>query len=700
MAAIAGQPSPKPSSLKGPIANKNAQADIDSFVSQYSAPKLVAPNQQAPAQGSSEIDSFISDNTPPAEPRSAFSLSGRGLAQGALNTLPTVLGIAGGIAGGAAGFLSPIPGGTAMGTVGGAGAGGIAGQSLKSALESALFGNNPQSRSEFYKDLGKEGINQAENAMLGEIVPVFQKSFSASGIKKMGSALGIPEEATGTYLNAPKAVKDLAAQTNGDVATASDIKRQGFQDAIKQTKGELEDPILQLMHTKGTTASDREVGDQVKTLIHNDVEAKYGPFQKAYSEIEQVHQAAPISDRARKDFQDSTRSWALEKFPQSSQSWNRVKAYTDSFSASNNGAQFNSVLDALKDEISAAYRTGKTREAQFLSTLEGKAEDFLDNQFEGIARRVSAGKATPEEMLGFERMMVAQKNPNVPASADNLNAYTKSVAKDFLAGKDKIRKDYAGFKSFMSNLEEGTQVSSNGPMSFLRKLDEVPAEKLVSKMFDEKNSAALETMKKETPAVFNAIAQNKVKEIMLESTSKEGLDVAKFHENVMSLSKEVRNVLFEPSELGLINKTLSNPKYQRLNNVLNRIDQKLITPNTNHNALLAAGNTAAENNRGLRDLGELSLLTGTNMVNDTRLLSSMEHYGKTKLNREQMFKLLVNPAGAAIRATPQTPMAKQLTGQAAGAALRGATRGVSTFINGSSPEPVFNPLPAPPQDEE
>ena len=642
MAAVSGQPAPKPSQIKSPVPEASLQADFDAALDEIGAnpPAIQAataspsiePTQPNPIDA--EFEAALNEVAPTAqeaEPeRPWYDVTGKGLVQGALAAIPTVTGAGGAIIGGLTGGPLGIPAGAA--------AGGVAGESLKKTLESALFGQKPESRKEFYKGLASEGLTQAEGAMIGELIPVAAKGIKEA-MKKAGKALGIAEQTTGTYIDAPDAVKQLVKESNGDIVTAADMKRGEFQSVIKAKRGELEDPALQLMASKGTLATDREVGDQVKNLIKQNVETKYGPFKEAYAQIDQVNKALPLPDEARLKFSSGLKDWALDNFPQSGKSYSQVRQYADAFDASSNGLQFDNVVKELNGEIATAYRMGNTNQAQLLTQVKNRANEFMENRVTKLAEGVLNGKASQQEIATFKQ--IAANSP-VVKDPGAIDTYYKEVAKNFLDNKSKIKSDYAGFKTFMEGLGEQTKIRSKGTFDFINSLDDVPSEKLVSKMFDVKNTRALQQMRKETPEVFDALSRNKVKEMMSDSVGKDGgLDVVGFYQNVQKLPKEVRDLLFSKEDMVTLGKTVLNPDYVKLNQAVSDLPPMLLTPGSNHNKLLAVGAHPERNARELSNLKRISDITGKNLVHDAQLLSAMEHYGKSKLSREQLFKLLL-----------------------------------------------------------
>ncbi len=635
MAAIKGQPSPKPGSLESPVPGKSAEDEAAAFMAD-SAPHL-SPEAEAAA--------FMNEQAPPPEPHGLVEQAARG----AINALPG-LGTMGGAALGTA--AGPV------GTIAGAGLGAAAGLSLKRGLENWLFGDQlPQTRADLYGGLAKEAGTAAAFQAAVELVPGAVAK-AESGLKSLASKVKTSVM--------PEPVQQLYAQSNGDMAVAADQVRTQIKQGVDTAKAQFEEPTLQLIQGRATNLSDREVGDSVKQLIKSDVEQRYGPFKQAYQSLNEVSRATPIPDEARRTFGSKLTDWALNEFPENSDSYRLVRRFKDSFEASNSGLQFENALKDVRSSARAAYQAGDGRKGEVLNAIAAKADDFLEGQVEGLAKRISAGKASPEEM-GFLNQVVQSRGIQ---EADP-SKYATQLASDFLSARTKVKADYRGFKEFMDNLSGATKIRSSGTMNFLDKLDDVPSEKLVAKMFDERNSAALEQMKKETPEVFKQLASFRVKELAAESVVKGELDATKFWSNVKGLPPEVRNVLFSPEELTTLESVAQNPKLMKLNDVTGRMDPKLLNSGTNHNALVAAGKGQ---NRGLNDLGELSLVTGQNFVRQAQLIGELDKFSKLGKRLQGYAETAGMAAKVADKLNPfsgimQTPAGRAAVGQGAEALI-------------------------------
>ncbi len=637
------QPYANPSSLPDPIPGKSA---LDDFMASQSA-SIPSPKTNS-GGGTSALDAFMSKQESPQQ------FPGEGYVRGALEALPAAGAVVGGAAAAAAGGIPSLGLGAAPAAVVGAAGGGVAGTSLRDYLKSAIFNEGPQSREEQYKNLAAGGIQEATNQMGGAAVgkvaelasPIAKKAFF-KGVE-IAAGGNVPPDVLEHYIKAPAMVKAMALQSGGEVPVAANMVREGMQTAINQTVGDLERPAMEMLTRRASPLTDRETGDSIKSLIKGNIDQRYGKFKEAYQNLGEISKSVPIADESRHAFGEGLSNWAIEEFPQSSKSYGVVKRYQDAFQASNNGAQFESVIRDLKDEASVAYRSGEFRKAEMLQKLQDKATGFLEDQTTSLAKRIQMGKASPQEAQ-FASAMAQQRG--LPPE-EGLK-YTKNLAKDYLANKDAVRNDYAAFKSFMEDTVEQTKVRGSGrsTINFLDKMDSVPSEKLVERMMDPKNSRALQTMKRETPEVFQSISDYKVKKLVENASPDGNLDLGKFHSDIMKLQPEIRHLLFAPEDLQALQATVSNPRYVKINELRARIPEGLITPNTAPDALLAAGRPQSQH---AIDLGELSRLTGQNFMLDAKNLAAMNTFAKNPTTRKELLKLGVNAAKLAEDFLPLT----------------------------------------------
>lgn len=683
MTAVKGQPSPKPQSL--PQKPEQVAADVVA-----SAPKIdmfAAPSQEEMDLFSPPTEAELTSEAAPA--KSFISEAGHIMAQsswpivktaGLLIENPESLPIAGGLAG------------TIYGPWG-SGAGAAFGSAAKDAIE--LFDGQKKDPVDVAVDAGKEGAI----GVAAEFGGKYALKGAAKFVEKYGPAIneaitGVRESATKILHAMPEGVQQFIHETGGNIAVGAEAIRSKMNNAITAMKDKLEAPIVNTIVNKGTNLEEYHVGQNIKQIITNDINTKYGPFKEAYSQIDEVNRALPIPDHARNSFTQALKSDVLEKFPHNSKFYSIVKQHTDSINASNTGEQLNFALREISDAQNAAYAAHEYDKAKILGDLKGRVRGFLDNRIEGIAKRAAVGKATPEELKAF-MTMAEQRGAALPVNVTNPMQQVpgmprvsggeavnipdiKKIAQDFLNNKEKVRNNYAGFKEFMANLEEQTGVKSGGTYDFINGIDDIPAEKLtknINNLFD-KNISALSKMKKETPAVFDQISRFRVKNLIADSVVDGKLDAVKFYSNVKEMSPLTRNLIFSAEELKTMYMAAKNPRLVQLREAVETYGKKYLDADKSFNYLTVAGAGKAQ---PAQELGKLSQLAGENFVTDAQKLHAMEDFGR-KASLLEPRKFLGQKAakaipgmGTVLRQTPGQVVGRPAIG--VGNLLKG------TFIN-------------------
>lgn len=449
--------------------------------------------------------------------------------------LPEIGGLAGGIAGGVGGTVFGMGVGGVPGAIGGATLGGAAGAAYRDLIETQILGRAQKPTGEVVKDIGKGGLQEGAGQAIGGAV---MKGLGFAGRK---------------------------------VLQYGDDALKALKGGVKEARNAVEEPITKLIFERSTPLTPRESGDAVKQVLIGDIKGKYAPFIKAYGELDEVGKALPLKDDARLGFTTKVREWAASDL--GGDDYRIVKKFADDLDAADNGAKLRNVISQIGDARSTAYQTGASGQARTLKALQEKANDFMEGETTKLARRISAGKAAPEEVAFIQKAMQAQG-----IQEPNPTKYAQAIANDYLKSLGKVKTDYAGFKGFLEDVAEQTKIKGveKGPMSFLDDIKNAPSEKLVERMFDPKNVKALETMKKETPAVFNEIAKARVKNLLEKASPTGELDLVGFQKQVMKLPPDTRRLLFSPEEVAMINKTALSPKLKNLATLEKKLDSKMI----------------------------------------------------------------------------------------------------------------------------
>ena len=637
MAGIAGQPSPRPNDVASPVPNSAPQ---DAFA--------MGPEAHAAGQAAANIqppDAFAAGpQATAAPPASQSPFPGAGFVQGAINDLPA---IGMGIGAAAASLAGPeaIPAGGYLGAMGG--------DSLKTFLNSVVFGKQPASRAEFYNQLASAGEKGSLEAAGGASVfgAPAAESFAASGLRAAGgeasptvgglaksaatvatkAALeaterltGVPSDVAEHYFAAPQPVKDLAVAAGGDVPTAANMQRQGMNQVVQQTRDQLEAPAKQLIASRVTSATPVEAGNAVKQAISDHLGMQNADFKTGYAATDAVNAALPLDINARLKFGKSIiQSTGKSDFGHIPEYAKAANDYAGLFGASETGAGFQHSVDRLNSDITAAYNSGDVPKAKFLTNIKERADDFLTKQTNNLASAVQNKTATPEQLQGFKAMADSQGIPNWKKYADD-------ITQGHLNFVSKLDSDYGPFKDLQMDIGGQTRASGRGAVSLIKDINSRPPEKLMDILLDPKNSEPLARMQQRTPQIAQVINDYRVTKLVQGSTTDGVLDLPKFVSNVMDPKKlppDIRALTFQPQELQTLNSTVNNAKYQRFNQLVDAT-KPILTDLKSPNALIKAGQSGTNE---ARNLGELSLITGNNMVGGAQNLAAMQHFERNGL---------------------------------------------------------------------
>lgn len=586
----------------------------------------------------------------------------KNVVKGAIESLPAIGSVGGEVLAGASGAAeglatggaASIPLAISQGMAGGA-AGGIAGSALKSFLEQNVLGIK-KPVIEQLKDAGLNGLMGAAQIPVGKAIVGAAKSAAPM----VGAiATGIPQDVISAYMGqGAKVMPALLQSAGGNAAEAAKVVQTKIAGAISSLKGTLEDPALQIVNNRATSLSNNEAGGAVKQLITQDIKNRNGVFTNAYGSLDQANQSLPLSDEGRSGLTQGLKSWALENYPNSSDTYKLIQKHSNNIDASNTGAQFKGAMQDLSQDLSDAYKNKNFNAVNALTEVQNRANQFWSNQIRGLANKVSNGSASDAEMSAFNNMAAAN---NVPAGED-IGPYAKQIANDYLKNEGGVDKLYSGFKDYMNTVQQQTGAKKNwGAMTLIKGINDVPNEKLIDNMFKPENAEMMSKLKTENPEVFNQIASVQIRDLAADSTNKAGsLDMTEFHNNVMELPKEIRSLMFSPQELETLRSVANNPKLMRLNELTGTMDKGLFTPGANESSLISAGSGRVE--RHSRDLLELSRLTGQNLLSDAQNLSRAIDQREEMLAQQKSVEALKN-------ASPRSLLTHSGIGAAAGFGL-------------------------------
>lgn len=524
MSAVKGQPGTKPQSLPKKPEVRAAEVVAESpKVDMFAAPSQEEMNLfEAPSQ----------EELSAAQEPSSFE------SPGYTEALPFLGGLGGAAAGAAIGApfagVGAIPGAFIGGVIG-AGVGAAGFQGWRDIIETQILGKPQSSAMDVTGDMAAKGGREALDQAVG---------------------LGIGKAAGAVAKAIPNKLYEPIAEYGNKL--------------IKGLRDQVETPVMKLIASKVTPMNSEAAGDAAKELFKRDIQKKYGPFIQAYADLDAVAKAVPLRDEARVKFNHELREFAAEF---SGDNNKIIRKFTDDITASNSGKHLDDVIRQIEDARQVAYKTGASNQAQVLKELKARANNFLDGETTRLATRIQAGKATPEE-INFVKTIAQQRGIQDP----DINKYAKSLANDFMKSKDKVRGEYHQFKLHLEDVAEQTRVrpSKSGPMAFIEDINDVPSEKLIEKMFDPKNAAALRKMKEVTPEVYDVVAKSKVKEILRKSSPTGEVDIRAFQKEIAKLPDSTKSLLFSTDDLKAIHNAVNDPKLKKLE-ALERIGNNMIT---------------------------------------------------------------------------------------------------------------------------
>jgi hypothetical protein len=336
---------------------------------------------------------------------------------------------------------------------------------------------------------------------------------NAKEIEDAYKELGL--EALEGSVSSSKFIQDLDSALSKKVSPAGMARQEKWQKVFDTTDQTFKEAL-----ENSAPADAISAGDQIRKTLGIEVSEKYKPFQKLYDDIRQMSDTIAIPDEARLKFDQK----AFNYGDKNKGFQKEIKEYTDRIIAEDTASGVEGVIRALKDDVSKAYRNAEYNRAEALRGFKEKAEEFLESEIVKQAKRI--------ELEGLPE--------------------AQALAKQFLAQKELVNKEYSGFKEFMGVLGDVSKVRSKGTKDFLDALEDniaLSSEKLVNKLFDKNNSRALEWLKRESPNSFNVLVGFKKNEILQRSIRDDRVQMGALLRNLDGLSPQIKNLMFSPEQL-------------------------------------------------------------------------------------------------------------------------------------------------------
>lgn len=491
-----------------------------------------------PSQPVEEPKSWLDEET--------LGMTPRGLAKGALQTLPVVGAIGGGILG--------TMGAPGLGTIAGAGAGGVAGESLKSTLESAL-GDGPQSREAYYRNLGAAGLGGAAGEGAGQLIGRAGEALGGAGVRAIGKAFNRP--GSGDVLGAAERMGVKAT----DGMLTDDYMVRNLENSLSQSPsipGSLvrreQQPIREAIASTSeksladaTGQSPYEAGGQIKQGVTNYFEGRTAPLREAYGKIQEQTKHVDVNQKGLSRIADNIRGLPEAKF--------------EGFEGNKIANQFANALEQVQnvDDIKLLATKAKqilrdpnaSFEAKSVaSSIVGKLDQAQTNTITRQAVSV-ARDAAPTRVKG-KFMNAAQKAEADAVAVEKGTRNSRDLVGDVKRTNRSYRELMEDVKSFGKG--SGLTKANKGMSAALEDIAQVKNEDLPKAIFDSSNLEFMKSVQSKMPKEFEVARQVRLAEISKKAQAPDGqIDAKKLQrvvDEMMSRSPEAAEMLFGKENLG------------------------------------------------------------------------------------------------------------------------------------------------------
>lgn len=452
------------------------------------------------------------DNDPPTTDelkkaeKSLISL--KGLAQGAMESLPVV----GAIGGGALGAVGG-PGGAVLG----AGLGGAAGGSLKSFIEGL-------SEKKTYGDVAKAPLEGSIQGLSGEM----GGQVLGKAISKIPSIL--PK---GNITQIEDAAKRLGVKATPGMTSQGDLI-PGLENSIGQglTPGgylikKQQEPINKAIKSNiddllknASSLSKYESGNLIKKDLLQDISEKHVPISQVYNEI-----------------QESTKNMVLNPLGQA-----RIAKNIRSI------AEANLIPGSSEQKIAEQFASGieNIKNVDQLKLLNSRAKSILRDQTASAPEKQVVAQIV-NKIENYQNNSIMR---NAISSARNKNEGGE-IAHEIVSDLKDANAAYRSMIEQLKTLGQGSKLTSGkyGISNITREIDEIPSEKIPDMLFRTENNDFLNFIKEDYPAIYETAKEQKLSEIMKKSIDPSGdVNPRKFMQSIKNLGPEVKEHLFGNSQ--------------------------------------------------------------------------------------------------------------------------------------------------------
>ena len=270
-----------------------------------------------------------------------------------------------------------------------------------------------------------------------------------------------------------------------------------------------------------TGLSKSELGDTLQKQFTNIFEAKRGPVEQLYKEIDKITPYIKISKTEGSTLAENIRQIIADKnLIKGTPEYALVESFASGTENITNGAALRNFRQNVQDQVSYVS-TPAVRHA--VGAIRNQINAFEENLATNFVRSLPEGPTKASLMSLVEDMDKAK------TGYKQLIREIKKVGK-VLFGDRKI----------------------DGPQDFLDKIENMGAENFANKILSKNNAKAFQFLAKEFPEQVDLLARFEKEKIRLAATSEKGLNPKVIAKKVQSLPKEVRDIMFKPEELRVI----------------------------------------------------------------------------------------------------------------------------------------------------
>lgn len=454
----------------------------------------------------------------------------------AAGALPVAGGLLGGVAGTA---LGPA------GTLGGGALGAAGGKAAQNYVEGLLGDNKPIERlavepiQEAAWDVGTLGAGQAiaksakaVAAPIGKYIGRFAQPQKEIANEIVQSAERLGTKTTPGMLTENKLIGGIESSMSQSPTKTGQAVGDSYENISNILKGKAEGLI-----SGGKSApSSLQLGSKAKSDIVTDLSEKLAPAQMIYDDIAKEGRNIDVGDISRSRISNNIRNIDAAK----------IKGTPEASFA-------NMVSDNLEGNVKSL------KDLRNLKTYVGKMTSDMNAspQMRSAAGDVYGRLAQLEKNSITRSAIEAGKNPQ----------HGKAVAREMISELKDANKIYSNVSKEVQDLAEKSGLGKvRNYADFISKIEAMPDEQFVQRMFKQGNNAQLKTLEKQFPKAYDSLKTSYMSDMYNKSVVKGEVSVPKLLSNAKKLPAETQELLFGPG---------SSQTIKDIENVYNAFPQKM-----------------------------------------------------------------------------------------------------------------------------